>query len=180
MYRFLLVDDEVNVSKALHRLLLNNAVAPQLPEFMVTIHDGPEKALRWAVGQKVDIVFSDYRMPMMDGVTFLARMKELQPDATLLLLSANADLKGVTRAINDVGIFRFLSKPWNDCQLKEAVVDALKSQALLLENRRLADDVRLQRGVISKEEFELQRLEEASPGITRVRWSEDGGVLLEP
>jgi len=41
MYRFLLVDDEINISKALRRLLLNNAIAPQLPEFMVTIHDSP-------------------------------------------------------------------------------------------------------------------------------------------
>ena len=180
MYRFLLVDDEINVSKALRRLLLNNAITPHLPEFTVTIHDSPEQALCWAADHKVDVVISDYRMPVMDGVTFLTRMKEVQPDTALLLLSANADMEGVTRAINEVGIFRFLSKPWNDNQLKGAVADALRSQALLLENRRLADEVRLQRGVISKHELELKRLEETSPGITRVRWSDDGGVLLEP
>jgi len=118
-------------------------------------------------------------MPVMDGVTFLTRIKELQPDAALILLSANADIEGVARAINDVGICRFLSKPWIDAQLKAAVADALKTQALLLENRRLADEVRLQQGVISKQEIELKRLEATSPGITRVRWSEDGGVLLE-
>jgi len=180
MYRFLLVDDEINVSKALRRLLLNTAIVPQLPEFTVVIHESPEQALFWAAEHKVDVVISDYRMPVMDGVTFLARIKEAQPDTALLLLSANADLEGVTRAINDVGIFRFLTKPWNDNQLKGAVADALKSQALLLENRRLADEVRLQRGVISKQELALKQLEETSPGITRVRWSEDGGVLLEP
>lgn len=180
MYRFLLVDDEINISRALRRLLLNKAIAPQLPEFTVTVHDSPQQALGWAADHKVDLVISDYRMPMLDGVTFLTRMKELQPDSALLLLSANADIEGVTRAINDVGIFRFLSKPWVDTQLKGAVADALKAQAPLLENRRLADEVRLQRGVISKHELALKRLEETSPGITRVRWSEDGGVLLEP
>jgi len=180
MYRFLLVDDEINISKALRRLLLNNAIAPQLPEFMVTIHDSPKRALDWAVDQRVDLVISDYRMPGMDGVTFLTQLKEMQPDIACLLLSANADMQGVTRAINDVGIFRFLIKPWNDRQLKEAISEALKSQALVIENRRLADEVRVQNGVISKHELELARLEEASPGITRVRWSEDGGVLLEP
>jgi len=180
MYRFLLVDDEINVSRALRRLLLNKAIVPQLPEFTVIMQDSPEQALSWVVDNRVDVVISDYRMPVMDGVTFLTRIRELQPDTARLLLSANADMEGVTRAINDVGIFRFLSKPWNDNQLKGAVADALKSQALLLENRRLADEVRLQRGVISRHEIELKRLEETSPGITRVRWSEDGGVLLEP
>ena len=48
-----------------------------------------------------------------------------------------------------------------------------------IEHRRLADQVRCQKGVISQQQLELARLEAESPGITRVRWTEDGGVLLE-
>jgi hypothetical protein len=49
----------------------------------------------------------------------------------------------------------------------------------LLENRLLADEVRSQRDVILRQKLELARLERESPGITKVRWTEDGGVLLE-
>ena len=83
------------------------------------------------------------------------------------------------RAINHAGIFRFVSKPWSDHDLKTAIIDVLAHRGLILENRRLADEVRSQRGVISRQQLELERLEIESPGITQVRWSEDGGVLLQ-
>ena len=49
---------------------------------------------------------------------------------------------------------------------------------LTLENRRLADELRRQSGVITRQKVELDRLEAETPGITRVRWTEDGGVML--
>jgi len=110
---------------------------------------------------------------------FLTRVKELQPDAARIILSACTDMDGIIRAINHAGIFRFVSKPWSDHDLKAAIIDVLAHRNLLLENRRLADEVRSQRGVISRQQLELERLEMESPGITQVRWSEDGGVLLQ-
>jgi hypothetical protein len=58
-------------------------------------------------------------------------------------------------------------------------VQVLAHRALLVENQELANEVRRQRGVISEQQAELERLELESPGITRVRWAEDGSVLLE-
>ena len=88
-------------------------------------------------------------------------------------------MQGIVRAINDAGIFRFVSKPWSDADLKVSILQVLAHRDLLLENRRLANELRLKRGVISRQQLELERLEAESPGITRVRWTEDGGVLLE-
>jgi response regulator RpfG family c-di-GMP phosphodiesterase len=88
-------------------------------------------------------------------------------------------MEGIVRAINDAGIFRFVSKPWSDDDLKMTIMDVLAHRNLMLENQLLADEVRRQRGLISKQQLELERLELESPGITRVRWTEDGGVLLE-
>ncbi|MEP6679192.1 MAG: response regulator, partial [Betaproteobacteria bacterium] len=118
------------------------------------------------------------RMPEMDGAAFLTRVKEIRPDTARIILSACADLDGIARAINDAGIFRFVTKPWSDPELKGAIVDVLAFRGLQLENRRLANEVRRQRSTISRHELELERLERESPGITHVRWSEDGGVLL--
>jgi DNA-binding NtrC family response regulator len=179
MTSLLVVDDEANVVSALRRMLLNPAALPALREPHLTTFTSPVEALEHVAHHHVDLVISDYRMPVMDGVSFLTRVKELQPDAARIILSAYADMEGIVRAINEAGIFRFISKPWSDAELKAIVVQVLAHRELLVENRRLADEMRVQRGVISRQQVELARLEAESPGITRVRWSEDGGVLLE-
>src|SRR2546430_15210066 len=179
MSNLLIVDDEPNVLNALRRLCQNSAILPALPDPSVTTFTSPLAALKHVVDHKVDLVISDYRMPDMDGAVFLTRVKELQPDAARIILSACTDMDGIIRAINHAGIFRFVSKPWSDHDLKAAIINVLAHRNLLLENRRLADEVRSQRGVISRQQLELERLEIESPGITQVHWSEDGGVLLQ-
>jgi CheY-like chemotaxis protein len=61
--------------------------------------------------QPVDLVLSDYRMPGMDGVTFLRRAREVAPDAPRILLTAYPQLSIATRAVEDAGIHEFLTKP---------------------------------------------------------------------
>ena len=179
MTHLLIVDDEAHVLNALRRMLLNAAAPPVLHDLQLTTFTSPIEALEHVGNQRVDLVISDYRMPGMDGVTFLTRVAELQPDSARIILSAYADMEGIVRAINEAGIFRFVGKPWSDPELKMIVAQVLSHRELLIENRMLADEVRCQRGGISRQQLELARLESESPGITRVRWAEDGGVLLE-
>ena len=179
MAKLLIVDDEPNVVSALRRMCLNPMMTPAIPDAQVTTFTSPSQALKHVRDHTVDLVISDYRMPEMDGATFLTRVKELQPDTARMILSAYTDMEGIVRAINDAGIFRFVSKPWSDADLRFSIVQVLQHRELLLENQQLANEVRVQRGIISRQQAELERLEAESPGITRVRWSEDGGVLLE-
>ncbi|MCC7326277.1 MAG: response regulator [Burkholderiales bacterium] len=179
MTHLFIVDDEVNVLNSLRRMLLNVAGAPVLPDLRVSVFVSPVEALIHINKQSVDLVISDYRMPEMDGVAFLARVRDLQPDTARIMLSACTDMDAVVRAINEANIFRFVSKPWSDDELKSAIVQVLAHRHLLLENRHLANEVRCQRGVISRQQVELALLERESPGITRVRWTEDGGVLMD-
>ena len=179
MCTMLIVDDEPNVLNALRRMLQNSAILPAIPDPSITTFSSPVQAVKYVADHKVDLVISDYRMPDMDGAAFLSRVKDLQPDAARIIMSACTDLDGLVRAVNHAGIFRFVSKPWSDPDLKAAILDVLAHRDLFIENRRLADEVRRQRGVISKQQLELARLERESPGITQVRWTEDGGVLLE-
>jgi response regulator RpfG family c-di-GMP phosphodiesterase len=179
MSSLLIVDDEPNVLSALRRLCLNGAILPAIPNVSITTYTSPVEALKFVGERPVDLVISDYRMPEMDGATFLSCVKERQPDAARIIMSACSDIDGIVRAINHAGIFRFISKPWSDPDLKAAIIEVLAHRDLLLENRRLADELRAQRTVITRQQLELERLERESPGITKVRWTEDGGVLLE-
>jgi len=181
MHRIMLVDDERNILSALRRLF----VSPSLqdagsPKFQVETFTSPQQALlRAEDGVVFDLVISDYRMPEMDGVAFLKALRQIQPHAERLILSGYADLEALVGAINEAQIFRFISKPWHDYELKSAVAQALAHRDLLRDNQQLADHVRLQIGVISKQEMALRRLEEESPGITKVHWGEDGSVIFD-
>ena len=179
MSSLLIVDDEPNVLSAMRRLCLNAAVLPAIPNPSIVTFTAARDALDHLDAHDVDIVISDYRMPDMDGASFLARVRERHPDSARIIMSACSDIDGIVRAVNHAGIFRFVSKPWSDPDLKATILEVLAHRSLLIENRELADELRAQRDVILRQKLELERLERESPGITRVRWSEDGGVLLE-
>ena len=179
MAKLVIVDDEPNVLNALRRMCLNHDAPPAIPDPQVMTFTSPVQALAYLRDHRVDLVISDFRMPEMDGASFLQQVRSLQPNSARIIISAYADVQGIMRAINDAGIFQFVSKPWCDEELKTAIVRVLAHRALLVENQKLANEVRRQRGVISEQQAELERLELESPGITRVRWAEDGSVLLE-
>lgn len=182
MSRIMLVDDEESILKALQRLLRVAPCSYGNKTFSLEVHafSSPEKALEHAQHEEYDLFISDFRMPRMDGVEFLKATKAVQPDAARLILSGYADLNALLRAVNEVGIERFIAKPWNDYELMSAIAQALAHRELLLENRQLANLVRLEMGDATPEELEAQRLEAIEPGITEVNWGPDGSVLLDP
>lgn len=182
MARIMLVDDEENILNALRRVLVAplDADAEDASRNIVEVFSSPHAALaRARDGVPFDVVISDYRMPEMDGVAFLKALREYQPDAVRIILSGYADMQGLISAINDANIQRFIVKPWDDYALCADVRQLLTLQALQLENRRLADELRQQQGIISRQELELRRLEAETPGITKVNRAPDGSVILD-
>jgi len=181
MYRIMLVDDEENILKALRRVLIATPCVYDGVEYKirVEIFSSPEAALEYARHNPVDLVLSDYRMPAMDGVAFLKKFKQIQPDTARLILSGYADLNALMGAINEAQIYRFLNKPWNDYELISSIAQALAYRNLTLENQRLADEVRVELGAMTPQELERRRLEEQEPGITKVNWGADGSVILD-
>jgi len=181
MNRILIVDDDESILKALRRLLLRTPCPAGAETYKLTVDcfSSPQDALEKARHTAYDLALSDYRMPGMNGVEFLKAFRKIQPDAARLILSGYADLNGLIGAINEAGISRFISKPWNDYELVCALGQVLALRELALENQRLADQTRLTMGTISAEEIELKRLESVEPGITQVNWGPDGSVLLD-
>lgn len=176
MSKLLILDDEPNVTRALLRVLKRH-----LPlNVRVEAFNDPMQALARAREASFDVILSDYRMPQMDGITFLQAVRQTQAHAVRMILSASTEVDTIMKAINDVEAFRYLTKPWHEDELIGQIQQALQRSESSREQRQLADDMRLQRGELSPQARELKRLEELEPGITEVEWGPHGEVLMPP
>lgn len=160
MKRLLIVDDEIPVLQALRRLL-RRQFSPQ--QLSVVQCSDPRQALQRLQHERFDVVISDYRMPGLDGVSLLARARELDPRAVRLMLSAAADFSTLLAAVNRAGVFRFVPKPWSEAQLLADLKAALAFDPCAMH---------------SAYELERRRLEALEPGITQVEWGPNGEVLM--
>lgn len=161
MKRILIVDDETPVLNALGRVLRRNFTPHQLS---VELCADPLQALQRLLEERFDVLVSDYRMPRMDGVTLLARARELDPRTVRMMLSAAADFGTLLAAVNRAGVFRFIPKPWSESQLLAELRAALEFDPCAMPGDA---------------ELERRRLEALEPGITEVEWGPNGEVLLD-
>jgi DNA-binding NtrC family response regulator len=76
-----------------------------------------EEAALFAAEHTVDVALSDYLMPKMNGIQFLGRVKDVQPETSRVLLTGHADKQSAIQAINQVSLFQYLEKPWDNSQL---------------------------------------------------------------
>jgi FixJ family two-component response regulator len=126
-HTLLLVDDEPNVLKSLRRLLIDT-------DYKVYSAESAESA--WDVLEKENIrlVISDYRMPGMNGVEFLSKVRDKYPETIRIILSGYADVMAIVDAINDGQVYRFITKPWNDQELLTSILRAFEQYKLQEEN----------------------------------------------
>jgi response regulator RpfG family c-di-GMP phosphodiesterase len=85
--------------------------------------------------EKITLVLSDHRMPGMEGVEFLSEVRKKSPDTIRMILTGFADMHAVMNAINQGEVYRFITKPWDDEEIKFIVRGAIKHYDLITENR---------------------------------------------
>ncbi|GAB3472256.1 hypothetical protein GCM10027321_45030 [Massilia terrae] len=113
----LYVDDEVNLLAAVRRALRHTG-------YRVLVANGADKAFEILATTEAGVILCDQRMRGLSGTEFLARVKQMYPDAVRIVLSGYTDLQSVTEAVNRGAIFKFLTKPWMEEELATAVRDA--------------------------------------------------------
>ena len=123
--RLLLVDDDEMVLSSLRALLELET------EYRIETARSGDEALARAQEIDLDLVISDYLMPGLNGIELLARLKETQPWAPRILLTGYADKENAIRAINEVGLFQYLEKPWDNTHLLLVIRNALERRHLL-------------------------------------------------
>ncbi|MEW6600986.1 MAG: response regulator [Nitrospirota bacterium] len=118
----LFVDDEQNVLKSLRRLLHDEP-------WDLFFADSGNKGIEILEKEKIDLIISDVRMPGMDGIEFLKRVKRYYPHVVRIFLSGHADHRAVVQALAEGSAQQLLPKPWKDEELKEVIRGALKQAA---------------------------------------------------
>src|SRR2546428_2807773 len=121
----LVVDDEEMVLISIKSFLMLET------EYDVITCNSPTQALELAKKRTLDLVISDYLMPDMDGISFLMQIKMLQPHTIRILLTGYADKENAIKAINDVGLYQYIEKPWQNADLALIIRNGLEKSILL-------------------------------------------------
>lgn len=132
MLKVLFVDDDV----ASH--LLFKQFLKKLPE-VVCANNGEEGLLILKDRDDFSVVISDYDMPVMNGIEFLSKAREMRPQMVRILLSGHADLQVAVDAVNECDIFRLLTKPCSAKILKIALRDAFEHYRVITAEKELMD-----------------------------------------
>ena len=129
----LVVDDEEMVLVSIKSFLMLET------DYDVITANSPPEGLEVVNHRIIDLVISDYLMPEMDGISFLAQVKNLQPHTIRILLTGYADKENAIKAINEVGLYQYIEKPWQNADLAIVIRNGLEKRFLL---ERLAQKIR--------------------------------------
>lgn len=171
MTRIQLLDDEPQILKALQRVIRREG-------WEADAFTDAEEALAALGETEYAVIVVDFQMPQINGVTYLQFARQSQPDAARMVLTGHSDGQTMMKAINLAEVYRFLSKPWDDCELVGALRSGIDLYRLRADNRRLLEQVRQQQSQLDRQGRELSRLEQENPGITQVERDEQGNVVV--
>ncbi len=130
----LVVDDETDILRAFELSYGD--------DFTILTADGGKRALDVLAAEDVSVIVSDQRMPGMDGSEFLERSMDVRPNAVRIVLTGYTDIDALVRAVNRSRIYRYLTKPWDDEDMRTALTRAIELFNLARENARLVQELR--------------------------------------
>jgi DNA-binding NtrC family response regulator len=137
LYKIMIVDDEAANLRLLERLFRN--------DYEVTTAESGEEALRLLDQHEVALLITDQRMPGMTGVELVKRTAAVRPRMVRIILTGYTDVETLVEAINSGHVYKYVTKPWNNDELRLTVSRALEHyetnrarHELEMTNRRLA------------------------------------------
>jgi len=144
--RIVVVDDEDIVLTSIESFLMLET------EWEVVTFVSAKVALDYVQRNDVGLVISDYLMPEMDGITFLGHVREAKPEVPRIILTGYADKENAIKAINEVGLFQYIEKPWDNDDLLIILRNGL-------ERRNLLKDLREKIGEINRAYGDLEKIQ---------------------
>ena len=132
--RVLIVDDYEPMRDTMRSLLTVHGDIEVIGEAV----NGNE-AIQMVAACRTDVILMDLVMPEMDGISFLAEVKKKFPLVPRVLLTGYADKENAIKAINNVGLYQYIEKPWNNDDLRLIIRNGLEKTILL---KQLEEKVR--------------------------------------
>ncbi|GAB4301960.1 MAG: hypothetical protein Fur0034_16340 [Desulfuromonadia bacterium] len=136
-FTLLFVDDEEGVLAAMRRIFLDE-------NYEIRTASSASQALAILEKEPVHLMITDHRMPGMTGAELLKVVRERWPETIRIMLTGHADVSSIMGAVKDGAVYKFITKPWNDEDLRLTVSLALQQYVLLRENRKLREVARQQ------------------------------------
>ena len=164
--KILFVDDDTNLLAAFRRQLRK--------QFHLETASGGREGLKLVEKNgPYSVIVSDFRMPNMDGIEFLSRVREIAPDTVRIMLTGNADLQAAIHAVNEGNIFRFLTKPCSADILGESLATGIAHYQHVMKEREynqktrysMAQAMEVQQNLIPKADPEIDGLDTAGKSI---------------
>ena len=121
-FRLLFVDDEADILDSLRRTFRRD-------HEVLTANSGAE-GIELLKSERVDLIISDQRMPDVTGDAVLKFAMQHQPEAIRILLTGYSDMESLVRCVNEAGLYKYITKPWEPENLRLTVVRALESLGL--------------------------------------------------
>ena len=124
-YKILVLDDDKLVTSSLKSLFMLEGFSD------AAFFNDPIEALKYLEKNSRDVIISDFMMPQMNGLEFLSKAKEMYPNSSMILLTGYADKENAIRAINEVGLYKYIEKPWDNDELVINIKNAYERAHLI-------------------------------------------------
>ena len=150
--KIVVVDDDETIISALKTLFY-------LEDFSDTeLFTEPRLALEYLKDNAPDLIISDFMMPDMNGLEFLSKANELYPEVSKILLTGYADKENAIRAINEVGLYKYITKPWENDDLILSVKNGIERSYLLSQLRQKIDELEIANNKLKDYSHNLETL----------------------
>lgn len=164
MSKILLIDDETMITTTLSTLI------EMMLDYEVITFNNPKTLIESGIleNEKIDLVISDFIMPYMNGLDLLSLIKEKQPHIIPILLTGYSDKDSAIKSINELGLYYYLEKPWDNSELIKVIQNGL-------DKAKLEDQLSQKLVVIEKKNQEISRLYD----LLRRDFDKEMGNVLE-
>lgn len=150
--KILVVDDDKIVTSALKTLL-------QIEGFSDAHYfNDPLEAVEFLKCEKPDIILSDFLMPKMNGLEFLSKAKEIYPEVSRIILTGYADKENAIKAINEIGLYKYIEKPWDNDDLIITIKNGIERSGLLEQLRQKIDELEIAKAELENYSHNLEEI----------------------
>lgn len=150
----IVVDDEPMITETIETYL------DLTTEYRIKCYNDPILALEELKDTEFDLIISDFLMPKMNGLDFLSNVKAFSPHSIMVMLTGYADKENAIRAINELELYQYIEKPWENDKLSIIIRNGLERKNLVHELSKKVTELEVSHEKIFSQHEEIQKLYE--------------------